>query len=172
MRSSRHCTVPSPSSSRNAFSDSFLRRIGERDEPSTAGEADVAGPWHVEEIAGEGFALYRAGEGRERGFEPAAVFRDRALALLAAAVLPGTGREASYRLHKDSGPAGFAVASGNGGEVVGHAALFDENLIAALHVAEVLTRSPESLADLLEAAGPLALERAGAILEARLPKEA
>ena len=167
MRSSSHC-IPS---SRNAFSDSFLRRIAERDEPPMAGEADVAGPWHVEEVPAEGwFGLYRLGESRARGYEPVAVFRDRSLALLAAAVLPGTGRDAAFRLHHDSGAEGFAVAAGNG-EVVGHTALFDENLIAALHVAESLTRSPEALANLLEAAGPLALERAGAILDARVAPE-
>jgi hypothetical protein len=38
-------------------------------------------------------------------------------------------------------------------------------------VVEVIVRSPESLADLLEAAGSLALERAGAILEERFPEE-
>jgi hypothetical protein len=169
MRSSRHC-IPS---SRNAFSDSFLRRIAERDEPPMAGEADAAGPWHVEEVPAERwFGLYRLGESRARGFEPVAVFRDRSLALLAAAVLPGTGRDAAFRLHKDSGPDGFAVETGNGGEVVGHTALFDENLIAALHVAESLARSPEALANLLEAAGPLALERAGAILDVQVAQEA
>jgi hypothetical protein len=47
-------------------------------------------------------------------------------------------------------------------------ALFDESLIEALHVVETLVRAPESLANLLEAAGPIALERAGAILEERV----
>ena len=108
-------TLPSP----NAFTSTFLQRLGERDEPPAAGEADAAGPWHVEEIPGEGFGLFRLGESRERGFRPAAVFRRRFLALLAAAVLPGTGRDAAFRLAKEAGPAGFAVEAGNGGEVVG-----------------------------------------------------
>jgi hypothetical protein len=79
------------SSSRNAFSPSFLHRIGERDEPPTAGEADAAGPWRVLELPGRGFGLFRIGETPARGHRPAAVFRQRWLALLAAAVLPGTG---------------------------------------------------------------------------------
>jgi hypothetical protein len=157
-------SIPSP----NAFTSTFLQRLGERDEPPTAGEADAAGPWHVEEIPGEGFGLFRLGESRERGLRPAAVFRRRALALLAAAVLPGTGRDAAFRLSKEAGPAGFAVAAGNGGEVVGFSTLFDESLIASLHVAESLARSPESLAAFLEGAGQVALERAGAILDARV----
>ncbi len=158
------------SSSRNAFSPSFLHRIGERDEPPTAGEADAAGPWRVLELPGRGFGLFRAGESPALGDRPAAVLRQRWLALLAAAVLPGTGRDAAFRLQKDSGPEGFAVEDGHGVEVVGHLELFDPNLIEALHVAEGLLRSPEALAVLLEAAGQVALERAGAILDERIQK--
>jgi hypothetical protein len=40
MRRSRH--------SSNAFSQAFLKRFEERDEPPTGPEADVAGPWFVE----------------------------------------------------------------------------------------------------------------------------
>ncbi len=161
------CTDSTFPSSRNAFSPSFLQRIGERDEPPTAAEADAAGPWRVEEIPGAGFGLFRPGESRERGFRPAAVFRQRFLALIAMAVLPGTGRDAAFRLQKESGPDGFAIEAG-GGEVVGCSGLFDESLIAALHVADSLARSPESLASFLEAVGQVALERAGAILDERV----
>ena len=169
MRSSEESTL---SSSRNAFSPSFLHRIGERDEPPMAGEADVAGPWRVVELPGGSFGLFRIGESPERGHRPAAVFRRRWLALLAAAVLPGTGRDAAFRLRKERGGAGFAVETANGGEVVGHLDLFDERLIEALHVVESLARSPEALADLLEAAGQVALERTGAILDERTPEPA
>jgi hypothetical protein len=165
MRSSDD-SIPS---SRNAFSPSFLHRIDERDEPPTAGEADAAGPWRVLELPGRGFGLFRAGESPARGHRPAAVLRQRWLALLAAAVLPGTGRDAAFRLQKDSGPEGFAVEDGSG-EIVGHLELFDPNLIEALHFAEGLLRSPETLAVLLEAAGQVALERAGAILDERIPE--
>jgi hypothetical protein len=103
----------------------------------------------------------------ERGHRPTAVFSERWLALLAAAVLPGTGRDAAFRLHKEPGPGGFAVETGNGGEPVG--TLFDERLIEALHVVERLVRSPEALANVLEAGGPLTLERAGALLDERIP---
>ena len=77
-------TAPTPP---NAFSPTFLRRFDERDEPPTASEADTAGPWTVEPNPGVGFALYRAGESQARGFRPAALFSERWLALLAAAVL-------------------------------------------------------------------------------------
>ncbi|MFL6258457.1 MAG: hypothetical protein ACJ76Y_01990 [Thermoanaerobaculia bacterium] len=127
----------------------------------------MAGPWHVEESPGEGFGLFRAGESRERGFAPYAVFQGRWLALLAAAVLPGTGRDAAFRLRKERGSGGFAVESARG-EIVGRCELFDENLIQALHMAESLLRNPEGMASFLEAAGPLGLERAGAILDSRV----
>jgi hypothetical protein len=160
MRSSRH-SIPAPP---NAFSASFLQRLGERDEPPTAGEADVAGPWHVEEVAG-GFGLFRLGESRERGFDAYAVFRDRWLALLAASVLPGTGRDSTFLLAKEMDAEGFAVRESPGGTVLGHVALFDESFVDALNVAAAVVRLPGSLAGLLEAAGQVSLERAGAILD-------
>ena len=53
------------------------------------------------------------------------------------------------------------------GEVVGHCELFDETLIHALHMADCLRRNPEGMASFLEAAGPLGLERAGAVPDSR-----
>ena len=165
MRDSDDSISPS---SRNAFTPEFLERIGERDEPLTAAEADVAGPWAVEEMPGVGWGLYRAGEGAARQFRPYGVFRDHAVALLFAAVLPGTGRDKAFRLRKEPEGAGYAVESGPDGRVIGFLALFDEPLIDAAHAMECLVRRPESLAHLLEAAGGLALERTGAILDARV----
>ena len=167
MSSYDDCTL----SSSNAFSPSFLHRIGQRDEPPSAGEADVAGPWRILEMPGKRFDVFRLGESPERGHRPTAVFGERWLALLAAAVLPGTGRDAAFRLPKEAGPDGFAVETGNGGEPVGSLALFDERLIEALHVVERLVRSPKALANVLEAAGPLTLERAGALLDERIPDQ-
>ncbi len=165
MRDSNESISPS---SRNAFTPEFLHRIGERDEPLTAAEADVAGPWAVEEMPGVGWGLYRAGEGAARQFRPYGVFRDHAVALLFAAVLPGTGRDMAFRLRKAPEGAGYAVESAPDGRVIGFLALFDEPLVAAAHAVECLVRRPESLANLLEAAGGLALERSGAILDARV----
>ena len=156
------------STSRNAFTPEFLQRIGERDEPLTGAEADVAGPWVVEKMPGVGWGLYRTGEGAARQFRPHGVFRDHAVALLFAAVLPGTGRDKAFRLRKEAEGAGYAVEAGPDGQVIGYLALFDETLVEAAHTVESLVRQPESLANLLEAAGGLALERSGAILDARV----
>jgi len=87
----------------NAFSQLFLSRLAERDEPPTAGDADVAGPWRIEPVVwrgGHGFGLFRLGEGLARGFTPVAVFPSRWLALIAAAVLPGTGRDPLLRIDR------------------------------------------------------------------------
>jgi len=166
MRRSDDRNTPPP----NAFQPSFLERIGERDEPPTGPEADVAGHWTVEEIPGAGFGLFRVGEGRARSFRPVAVFRERWQALLAATALPGTGRDAAFRLGTEAERAGYPVFD-IAGRIAGHLHLLDESLTAALHVLESILRSPESLANLLEAAGSLALERAGVILDDRFPPE-
>jgi len=44
----------------NVFTAAFLDRLAERDEPPTAGDADVAWPWRIEPIPGHGFGLFRA----------------------------------------------------------------------------------------------------------------
>ena len=158
MRSSRH--------SSNAFSPSFLKQFSQRDEPPTGPEADVAGPWRVETTSDPQFpfALFRAGESLARGFRPAAVFAERWLAHLAAAVLPGTGRDAFLHLNKEPDAEGYGVALEDG-TLAGRFELFDEALLGAVNSVVAVVRSPWSLACLLEAAGPLAVERCGALLE-------
>src|SRR6185295_17593006 len=142
----------------NAFSRSFLDYLNEQDEPPTGGEADVAGPWHIEEIPALGYGLFRAGESLTRGFRPAAV------------CLPGTGRDAFLHLNPEPDAEGFPVALEDGA-VVGHLELFDQTLLEAMNAAAGLIRLPQSLAYLLEAAGGAALERCGALLAAvRLPR--
>jgi hypothetical protein len=155
----------------NAFRPEFLLRMDERDEPPSAAEADAAGPWRVEPSPQGGYALLRAGESLAAGDRPAGTFERRETALLAAAILPATGREPFYRLQPEATPHGFALARSRG-EIAGHLEYYDPDTAAALHVAETLLRSPESLAHLLEAAGRVALERSGRIASARLaPRE-
>ena len=52
----------------------------------------------------------------------------RWLSLLAAGVLPGTGRGSAFRLHKESGPAG---SRSRPAMAMGYLELFDERLIEA-----------------------------------------
>lgn len=147
---------------RNAFDAVFLDLLDQRDEPFSAAEAEAAGPWHVIAAPEGGWAVVADGESLEEGDEPAAVLRDRDLALMVAAVLPGTGREPLVRLGKDAEPGGYPLLGE--GEALGHLRLFNENLAAALNVLELLRRSPLGLARLLAAAGGLTLARTGKIL--------
>ena len=175
---SQGSTVSTDSQLPNAFTASFLGRLAERDEPPTAGDADVAGPWRIEPIPGYGFGLFRVGESLTRGFAPAAVFPSRWLALIAASVLPGTGRDPLLFLSKEADADGVypvalagGAAGGGGGENVGRFLLFDERLLDAMNVLIHLLQSPECLAYLLEAAGAVTLDRCGAILNERLGED-
>ena len=140
MSSFDDASTSDPAPTPNAFSTAVLRRFDERDEPPTAGEADTAGPWTVEPVPGVGFALYRAGESRARAFKPVALFTERWLALLAAAVLPGTGRERLLFLSQEAGAGGTYAVTLQGGHPVGLLALFDESLVDDLNAAIGLIR--------------------------------
>jgi hypothetical protein len=97
---------------RNAFTADFLSRLDEIAEPDGAHEADAAGPWAIQPVpyrGGTGFALLREWESLEAGDVPYAVFRRREIALLAAAVLPATGREPLFRLDTEPDAAGFPL---------------------------------------------------------------
>jgi hypothetical protein len=169
MRDPENPTTLSP----NAFEDGFLRRFRQEDEPASAAEADVAGPWRVEPASTsdgrEAFVLWRLGERPAWGDSPAALFLDRSTALLAAAVRPFVGRESFYELGKERWNGGFPLL--RQGEAVGWIDLFDEDWAFGVNVLERFTRSPEAIAQLLEAAGPLALEHAGRILRHRVVEE-
>jgi len=205
----------------NAFTIDFLKRLDEIGEPDGAHEADVAGPWAVRPVlyrGGPGFAVLREWESLPEGAEraegaaragdiPYAVFRRREVALLAAAVLPATGRELLFRLDTEPDADGFPVIAsvtvsprraepaarsaetparrsptpatpatpatatagvGSTPAAAGHLRDFDEGLAFALHLVAAVVRSPVALAWLLEAAGHVALEQAGRILNRRI----
>ena len=145
----------------NAFTPEYLDLLSQRDEPVTGAEADAAGPWHLEPDPATGWAVLRHGESVEKGSTPAATFGKPDAARLAAAVLPSTGRPPRYRLGKDPDALGYPVLAGN--QVVGHFQYFNEDLLAALNVADALIAAPHDLAWLLDAAGGLALDHAGKI---------
>src|SRR5882724_8570277 len=159
MRDRENGSTPRPS---NAFTPEFLARLDQQDEPLTAAQADVAGPWIVVPIPSPGWAVLRRGESLAAGDVPRAVFAHRERALLAAAVLPGTGFDRLFRLQHERSPEGYAVESN--GQVVGHLRHFDPELATAMHIAESLVRLPECLTRLLAASGAVALETAGRLL--------
>ena len=159
MRDHEDGSTPRPS---NAFTPEFLARLDQQDEPLTAAQADVAGPWIVVPIPSPGWAVLRRGESLAAGDVPRAVFVHRERALLAAAVLPGTGFDRLFRLQHERSPEGYAIVSGS--EIIGHLEQYNPEMLAAMHTAEVFARVPESLAQLLEASGTVALASAGRLL--------
>ncbi len=181
-------TTESTRTPQNAFTEDFLRRLDQEGEPDGAHEADVAGPWVIRPVpylGGTGFALWREWESADTGDVPYAVFSRRDTALLAAAVLPATGRERLCRLGSEPDEEGFPVQVAGTPEAghspvppapagrpsplpAGHLRDFDEDLAAALHLVEALVRSPLALARLIEAAGYVAIEKAGRILHRRI----
>jgi hypothetical protein len=155
----------------NAFEAVFLARLADQEDPPTASEAEFAGPWRVEPLPAEtggGFGLFREGEGLLRRARPFARFESYWTAQLIAALLPCLGRDAAYRFREEKDARGWAIESREAwGAVVAHVDVFQPALIEALHVADGLMRSPAALAAFLDACGPVALERAGAILAAK-----
>jgi len=169
MRSRLNGSTPLPMPV-NAFTEEYLALLNERDEPVTAGEADYAGPWNIEDLPrGGGHALLRSNQDPDAD-RPYAVFSMLELAQVAAAVLPGTGREKKYRLGPDEEPGrGYPIF--RSGETVGYVQLFDEDLVASLNVIDALLASPHDFAWLLEAAGGLALQHVGRISMARAHRQ-
>jgi hypothetical protein len=151
----------------NALIPEVLRWLAEREaEPSSTAEAEVAGPWRTVPLETGGFGLFPIGESPEEGDPPACTLTTFENALLAAAILPGTGRDPLYRLDPEETPQGFAIVSE--GEVVGHIPLYMPAVAEALHVVGCVLRSPAALARVLLAGSGPALSRAGRALFARL----
>jgi hypothetical protein len=166
MRSHNDGSTAVASLPSNAFVQEYLALLAEKDEPLTAAEADYAGPWSVQPHGRGGYAVLRSGENPEQGHEPYCLFDLQEVAQIAAAVLPGSGREKRYRLGTDEVPGqGYPIF--RSGEIVGHVQLFDEELVNALNVLDALLASPYDFAWLVEAAGGLALQHVGRISMAR-----
>jgi len=90
----------------------------------TAFEAEVAGLWQVEPDPQGGWAVLEPGESLAAGDAPVVKFLRKELALIAAAVLPSTGRRLRFRLGDDPCERGFPVVFV--GAVVGHSRHFRE----------------------------------------------
>jgi hypothetical protein len=165
---SKSSTPGSPTPPEHIFNREFLAYLAERDEPATAAEADTAGPWHVERDPKGGWAVLRQGESFEKSTRtiPTATFERREAALLAAAVLPGTGRDPRFRLASEPDDRGHPIL--HDGQVVGHSEYFWEAFVDAVNVLDAVIASPRAFALLLDAAGGLALEHVEKIVVKRL----
>ncbi|MEP7010538.1 MAG: hypothetical protein ABJC13_09470 [Acidobacteriota bacterium] len=161
----------------NAFARSFLAFIDLLDEsPHADQEVEWSGPWEVRFAATArtwGVARLQAEEPEEDPRSPNGSpleFDTRERALLAAAILPIHGRDPLFVEQERAGPGVDLAAQRPDGTfgVVGWSRHSDPDLFRALHVVEGLTRSPRSLALVLEAAGPGGIRATGLYLARRL----
>lgn len=158
----------------NAFSPEFLDRLRRLDQPATAREAVLAGPWEVEHRTfgpdegahGPAWAVVRRDEPMAEGGRAFGVFTDRSSALLTAAVLPSLAAPVAFHLKPHEGRLGHALHDGR--HFVGHLAREEAGLLSRLHLARALATDPEALSRLVEAAGPAAMAILGRALRRRV----
>jgi hypothetical protein len=147
------------------------------EEPLTAAEADLAGPWKLEPLHPDAgwpgaVAVLRLWESVEKGDVPEAVFLHQETAALCVALLSLIEREPLFHLHDQPTAAaplagGYLILSmyGEQGPVVrGWLRRYRPEVTAGLHLLEGLVRSPFHLAALGDAAGGGALTHLGRLL--------
>jgi hypothetical protein len=178
MRSHHDGISPRVSTAPNAFDPAFLARVQEDDnEPLTAAEADLAGPWKVEWVPGHpgAVAVLREWESLEKGDLPEAVFVHPEIAELCAAGLSLVEREPLFSLQDQLDPEApvcpghpvTAVFGEQGPAVCGWLRRYHPGVTAVLHVLEGLARSPRQLAGVNAVAGSGALHQIGRLLAER-----
>lgn len=146
-----------------AFSPEYLVALRERDEPVTAADPDIVGPWRIWERE-DMFHIFREWERFELGHQPVASFKHREDALLFTAALRACARPMVFRV-QSSGPIpaeGYRVE--RDGELVGHLRTDRAELLAVAHALSKVAHSPADLALLFELAGSEVQEMAGEIL--------
>jgi hypothetical protein len=137
------------------FTPEYLAAL-ELEASDVPAEAEVAGPWTIHPV-GDLWAVSTQGE------PPELLVTSPEVALLAAAFLPGTGRDPFYRLLEERGPQGFPLVRLDG-HLLGHQRHFIPELARSMHAWECLHRDPLSYARSLHSSRGPALARAGRIL--------
>jgi hypothetical protein len=161
----------------NAFDATFLIQVQAEEEPLTAAEADLAGPWKLEPLHPDAgcpgaVAVLRLWESQEKGDLPEAIFLHQETAALCATLLSLLEREPLFHLHDQPAaaaplPGGYPILSmyGEQGPVVrGWLRRYRPEMTAGFHLLEGLVRSPLYLATLGDAAGGGALTHVGRLL--------
>jgi hypothetical protein len=152
----------------NIFHPDLLASLaGTLEEPSTALEAELRGPWRVVQTAplpqpGQGdrtperWAVVRNWEEVQHD-TPNGSFEERERALLYAAALAVAALRPRLEVGRERDERGLVVSEllpGRGLAPAGHVPVFDEDAIEALHHLDALVSNPRALAQVLEAAGP------------------
>ncbi|MFL6232254.1 MAG: hypothetical protein ACJ76N_03905 [Thermoanaerobaculia bacterium] len=153
----------SPAQPVTAFSPEYIAALRERDEPVTAADPDVVGPWRIWERE-DLFHIFREWERFEAGHQPVGSFQHREDALLFIAALRACARPMIFRIRNPGpiAPEGYRVE--RDGEFVGYLRTDRAELLAVAHALSNVARSPVDLAVLFELAGSEAQEMAGEIL--------
>ena len=137
------------------FTPEYLAAL-ESEASEAPAEAELVGPWTIHPV-GDLWAVSAEGQPEElKATSPE-------IALLAAALLPGTGREPFYRLLEEPGPLGFPLV-GLDGTPLAYQRHFRQELAGSMHMVECLRRYPLSYARVLHFSRGPALARAGRIL--------
>jgi hypothetical protein len=139
----------------------------------TAAEAELAGPWKLEPMAGKpgAVAVLREWEDLAAGDRPVATGWHEETARLLTLLLPALDREPLFHLVEGATSEGFpvlAVYGEQGSQVAGWFDRYEPRWVEGLHLLEAIVRSPQALAVLLEAAGPGAEEQVGKIRARRM----
>src|SRR5882724_9377603 len=168
MRSRPDSTSPSVSPLDNAFTPVYLAYLREHEEVLTASEAEMAGPWKTEPVAGKpgAVAVLRVWEELHAGDRPVAVWWHPETAQILTLLLPALDREPLFHLVEEETADGYpvlAVYGEQGSQVAGWLDRYDPRWAEGLHLLEAIVRSPLALATLLAVAGPGAEEQVGRI---------
>jgi hypothetical protein len=147
----------------NAFSPEYLAVLRERDEPPSATDGDVVGPWTLREQGGK-FYIFREWQGFETGHLPLAEFSNREDGLLFLTALRAIAAEPAFRVRDPAAGGGDGCEVEREGVKVARFPYRREEWLVAAHVLVFLTRSPADLAMLKEISGSQVQEMAGEIL--------
>ena|SRR5215208_1097676 len=142
------------------FTPTFLQALQIETDGSAGAtlEAETAGPWEVRPDPEHGW-IVGAAEDPEIELEAS----EHEVAFLAAAALPGTGRDSFFQILNSSASNRYLLVTPDG-TCLGRLRHFNSRLADAMHTMECLRRDPLSLARFLHTARGAALARAGRLL--------
>lgn len=178
MQARQDCTPRTPSSPATplptVFTPAFLQRVRRLENPPSARQASLSGPWEVESVSslehGHQFVVSRRAEPFSQGGSVFGIFPSRDVALATAAALPSVGAPMGLHLNGNGHRLGHALH--DGAEFLGHLARAEERLLPRLHAVRCLLADPDALALVMEAAGPEALALLGRELHRRIEEAA